>query len=145
MDIDHIVIWVQDPKRSVEFYIDVLGLTPVRVKDFNEGKVRFPSVRLNERTIFDIMDSNDLLTLVQDFTGGGDGIGGTPINHICLSVGAQEYETLTSRLEEHGTELQSGGEDVFGAQGQALRSVYFSDPDGNVLELRHYDVLPLKP
>ena len=141
MDIDHVVLWVQDPNRSVAFYIDVLGLTPVRLQDFKDGKARFPSVRLNERTIFDLMDGEDLLSLVQDFTGGGDGIGGAPINHVCLSVDAQEYVRLTTRLEEHGVKLTSGGENAFGAQGQALRSVYFSDPDGNVLELRHYDEL----
>jgi len=139
MDVDHIVLWVEDSKRALEFYVDVLGLEAVRAQDFDEGKARFPSVRVNERTIFDIMDRNELLPLVRNFTGGGDNIGGSPINHLCLSMSASEFESASARLAKHGVEVRPGGEDVFGAQGQAVRSVYFNDPDGNVLELRYYD------
>lgn len=139
MDLDHAVLWVESSKRALEFYVDVLGLTPVRAQDFEEGRARFPSVRVNEVTIFDLMERSELLSLVQEFTGCGDDIGGVPINHLCLSMSASEYASVSARLVEHGVELKPGGEDVFGAQGQAVRSVYFNDPDGNVLEIRYYD------
>ena len=139
MDVDHIVLWVESSKRALEFYVDVLGLEAVRAQEFKEGKARFPSVRINERTIFDIMDRNELLPLVQNFTGGGESVGGTPINHVCLSMSAAEFTSVSAQLVEHGVEVRPGGEDVFGAQGQAVRSVYFNDPDGNVLEIRYYD------
>ena len=139
MDVDHVVLWVKNSKRALEFYVNVLGLEAVRAQEFEEGKARFPSVRVNERTIFDIMDRNELLLLVQKFTGGGDSIGGAPINHLCLSMSASEFASVSARLAEHGVEVRHGGEDVFGAQGQAVRSVYFNDPDGNVLEIRYYD------
>jgi catechol 2,3-dioxygenase-like lactoylglutathione lyase family enzyme len=138
MDLDHAVLWVESAKRALEFYVGVLGLTPVRAQDFEEGRARFPSVRINEVTIFDLMERSELLSLVQEFTGGGDDIGGAPINHLCLSMSASEYASVSARLVEHGVELKPGGEDVFGAQGQAVRSVYFNDPDGNVLEIRYY-------
>ena len=134
-----ILLWVESSKRALEFYVDVLGLEAVRAQEFEEGKARFPSVRVNERTIFDIMDRNELLGLVRNFTGGGDSIGGAPINHLCLSMSAPEFTSVSARLAEHGVEVRPGGEDVFGAQGQAVRSVYFNDPDGNVLEIRYYD------
>ena len=139
MELDHAVLWVESSKRALEFYVDVLGLTPVRAQDFEEGRARFPSVRVNEVTIFDLMERSELLSLVQKFTGGGDDIGGTPINHLCLSMSNSEYASVLARLVEHGVKLKPGGEDVFGAQGQAVRSVYFNDPDGNVLEIRYYD------
>lgn len=139
MDVDHIVLWVENSKRSLDFYVNVLGLEAVRAEAFEEGKAHFPSVRVNERTIFDIMDRNELLPLVQKFTGGGGDIGGTPINHVCLSMSASEYASVSARLIEHGVEVRPGGENAFGAQGQAVRSVYFNDPDGNVLEIRFYD------
>ncbi len=47
MDIDHVVLWVESPKRALEFYVDVLGLAPVRAQDFKEGRASFPSVRVN--------------------------------------------------------------------------------------------------
>lgn len=139
MELDHAVLWVENAKKALDFYVDVLGLTPVRAEDFKMGRARFPSVRVNEGTIFDLMERSELLPLVRDFTGGGEGIGGVPINHLCLSMSAPEYAQVSARLEEHGTRLKPGGEDVFGARGQAVRSVYFNDPDGNVLEIRYYD------
>ena len=139
MELDHAVLWVESAKRSLEFYVDVLGLTSVRAQDFEDGKARFPSVRLNEGTIFDLMETSELLPLVQKFTGGSEGVGGVPINHLCLSMSLSEYEAVSARLVEHGVELKSGGENVFGARGQAVRSVYFNDPDSNVLEIRYYD------
>ncbi len=139
VDIDHVVLWVDDTERALKFYVNVLGLEAVRAEDFSQGKARFPSVRLNDRTIFDIMNRNDLLSLVQDFTGGGKDVGGTPINHVCLSMNLYEYTAISMRLAEHGVALSSGGENAFGAQGHALRSTYFNDPDGNVLEIRYYE------
>jgi len=138
MDVDHVVLWVKSSKRALEFYVNALGLEAVRAQEFEEGKARFPSVRINERTILDIMDRNELLSLVQDSTGSGN-IGGTPINHLCLSMSVSEFTSVSARLAEHGVEVKPGGEDVFGAQGQAVRSVYFNDPDENVLEIRYYD------
>ncbi len=138
MDIDHVVLWVESPKRALEFYVDVLGLAPVRTQDFEEGRTSFPSVRINETTILDLMDRSKV-SVIREFTGGGDESGGAPINHICLSVNASDYASLTARLVEHGVDLKSGGEKAFGAQGHAEHSVYFRDPDGNVLEIRHYD------
>ena len=138
MNLDHAVLWVEDANRALKFYVDILGLDSVRAEEFAEGKARFPSVRLNEKTIFDIMEYQKLLPLVQKFTG-GEGVGGSPINHLCLSMSEAEYNTVYKRLESHGVTLTPGGEDVFGAQGQAVRSTYFNDPDGNVLEIRYYD------
>ncbi len=84
------------------------------------------------------MEQGELLPLVQKSTGGGEATGGTPINHLCLSVSRAEYSSICQRLEANGVKLNPGGENVFGAQGKAIRSTYFSDPDGNVLEIRYY-------
>jgi len=138
MNIDHVVIWVEDAKRSLEFYVNILGFEPERGDDFLKGKAKFPSVRINENTIFDLMERDNLLPLVQSFTGGGEGIGGTPINHICLSMSHEEYDSITDRLKAQEVKLTSGGENAFGAQGKAVKSTYFNDPDGNVLEIRFY-------
>lgn len=138
MNIDHVVLWVNSPKRSLDFFVDVVGLRPARAQEFEEGSAPFPSVRVNDTTILDLMDTNSASS-VQEFTGGGSGGAGQPINHICLSMNAADYSALTARLKERGVELTSGGEQAFGAQGLAENSTYFRDPDGNVIEIRHYD------
>lgn len=137
MNIDHIVLWVESPKRALAFYVDVLGLAPVRAQNFEDGSASFPSVRINETTIFDLMDRNNV-SVVRQFTGGHES-GGTPVNHVCLSMNASDYASLSARLVENGVDLKPGGAKAFGAAGHAEHSVYFCDPDGNVLEIRHYD------
>ena len=138
MNIDHVVLWVDSPKISLGFFVDVVGLRPLRKQEFEEGTAPFPSVRLNDMTILDLMGRNTV-SLVQDFTGGGGDAGGRPINHICLSTSAVDYSALTTRLLAQDVDLMPGGEQSFGAQGLAERSAYFCDPDRNVIEIRHYD------
>src|SRR5688572_13419994 len=53
--LDHVVLWVADPLRSLEFYEKVVGLTPVRADEFREGKAPFPSVRVSSDSIIDLM------------------------------------------------------------------------------------------
>jgi hypothetical protein len=45
--LDHVVLWVAEPLRSLEFYERVGGLIPVRADEFREGKAPFPSVRVS--------------------------------------------------------------------------------------------------
>ena len=136
MNIDHVVLWVGDPRLALDFYVNVLGMRAVRQQEFEEGTAPFLSVRLNDSTILDLM-SKDGLPGVQAFTGGGD-CGGVPINHICLSMNAESYIALRARLIAHDIQLTPGDERSFGARGLAERSEYFCDPDGNVIEIRHY-------
>ena len=135
MSIDHVVLWVDNQQHSLAFFVDLLGMEPVRSDEFAEGKTSFPSVRLNEATLIDLMDRS-AAPKVREFTGGE--AGGAPINHVCLSMAASEYAAIASRLAERGVELKSSGTGAFGARGAAEQSAYFSDPDGNVVEIRHY-------
>jgi glyoxylase I family protein len=88
MNIDHVVLWVDSPTNSLAFFVDVVGLRAVREQDYDEGSATFPSVRLNDSSILDLMDRNTV-SLVREFTGDG-----RPINHICLSMNATEYSIL---------------------------------------------------
>jgi catechol 2,3-dioxygenase-like lactoylglutathione lyase family enzyme len=71
MQIDHVVLWVEDPKRALEFYVDAIGLEAVRAQDFEDGRAPFPSVRVNDATIIDLM-ARALVPFVRKSTAGGE-------------------------------------------------------------------------
>ncbi|EFE70149.1 dioxygenase [Streptomyces viridosporus ATCC 14672] len=135
--LDHVVLWVRDPIAAAGFYEKAVGLEPVRLAEFSVGEVPFPSVRVNEETILDLMP----LAMAERMTmlPGAAESSGHPVNHICLSLPADGFDTLRSRLEERSVPVTDLSHDSFGARGPARRSFYFRDPDGNVLEARHYD------
>ena len=93
MNIDHVVIWVEDQKRSLSFFTDVVGLEPVRAEKFSEGAVGFPSVRVSERAIIDLMDKSKA-SGVQEFTGGSNEAGGWLTNHVCFSMDREDGRLL---------------------------------------------------
>lgn len=134
--IDHVVLWVEDVERSLDFYVGVLGLEGVRVEEFRSGKAPFPSVRVSAGSILDIMPRAGASMV--DSMSGTDGSAGHPVNHVCLAMSEQDYETLRGRLEAEGVPCSAPMEQSFGAQGLAPRAFYFRDPDGNVLEARYY-------
>jgi catechol 2,3-dioxygenase-like lactoylglutathione lyase family enzyme len=137
MRLDHVVLWVADPVAAARFYTEAVGLEPVRLTEFVEGKVPFPSVRVNEETIFDLAP-HTLADRMKMLPGAADSAG-HPVNHVCLSLSADAFDALRARLERYGVPLSDIGHDSFGARGSAPRSFYFRDPDGNVFEARHYD------
>ena len=137
---DHIVLWVADPLRSVDFYERVLGLEGVRVEEFRAGKVPFPSVRVSEGTIIDLMakPSAAMLNAVGRKHGLEIEAAGHPVHHVCLAMSEAEFEALRERLHAEGRDTSFGLQNSFGARGYSPRTFYFTDLDGNVLEARYY-------
>ena len=134
--LDHVVLWTDDPLRAVAFYTDVVGFTPVRIDDFRSGTAPFPSVRVSDRTILDLMAR--VAAPIVDAMAGANASAGHPVNHLCFSMPEGDFEALRGRLERAGIAISSMMEQSFGAQGLAPRAFYFRDPDGNVLEARYY-------
>ncbi|CAL9595496.1 VOC family protein [Streptomyces sp. Tu 3180] len=135
--LDHIVLWVRDPVAAAGFYERAVGLEPVRLADFSAGEAPFPSVRVNEETILDLMPlaKAERMTMLP----GAAESSGHPVNHVCLSLPADGFDALRGRLQEQSVPVTDLAHDSFGARGPAKRSFYFRDPDGNILEARHYD------
>ncbi|MGW7221039.1 VOC family protein [Streptomyces sp. NPDC054826] len=135
--LDHVVLWVRDPVAAADFYAEAVGLEPVRLAEFSAGAAPFPSVRVNDETIIDLMPA-EMARRMTMLPGAADS-SGHPVNHVCLSLPAARFDALRSRLEERSVPLTDFSHDSFGARGPAKRSFYFRDPDGNVFEARHYD------
>ncbi|MEU7055602.1 VOC family protein [Streptomyces sp. NPDC046197] len=134
--LDHVVLWVRDPVAAADFYDKAVGLEPLKVTEFAAGKVSFPSVRLNEETILDLAPL-DLVPHMNMLPGAAESAG-HPVNHVCLALSADDFDALHARLREHAVPVSEFSYDSSGARGNARRSFYFRDPDGNVFEARHY-------
>ena len=130
-ELDHIVLNVSDIHRALKFYTEVLGLGGERVEEFAAGKVGFPSVRINQRTIIDLFPLKE-----GSHPHTGTKINGN-LNHFCLVVDAADFAGIGDYLKSNGIAVREGPVSRWGAQGQAT-SVYFLDPDGNEIEIRCY-------
>ena len=126
--LDHIVLNVQDVERSLDFYHRVLGLPAERVDAWRKGEVGFPIVRVNDTTII------DLFAMAED---GGAARPGLNLNHFCLVTERADLETAAQELTQAGVTIERGPAVRSGARGDGL-SVYFRDPDANLIELRTY-------
>ncbi|OBH14443.1 VOC family protein [Mycobacterium sp. E1747] len=135
--LDHVVLWTKDPRASMDFYIRVVGLEPVRFAEFEAGDAPFPSVRVCEDSIIDLLPvanvaGTEALTRA-------DGSAGHPVNHVCLALSKSEYDALDQRLQGEGLDTSARLSPTFGARGWAPQAYYFTDPDGNVIEARYYE------
>ena len=128
MRLDHIVLWMKDPRAAMDFYTRVVGLAPVRFSEFEAGEAPFPSVRVCEDSLIDLMPLEM-----------ANGSAGHPINHVCLALSRAEYDALAARLQAAGVDTSARMDHNFGAQGWAPQAFYFADPDGNVVEARYYE------
>lgn len=118
---DHIVLVVDDVERSLAWYGGVLGLEMLRADEWRKGGVLFPSVRISGETIIDLLSGHRP-------RGQGN------VDHLCLVIEETDLEVL----RDSGTfDVVEGPVTRWGARGDGT-SLYVKDPDGNIVELRHY-------
>ncbi len=55
----------ESANRSLVFYVKTLSFKTERGDEFLERKAQFPSVRVNENTILDLMEYDDLCLLLR--------------------------------------------------------------------------------
>lgn len=120
--IDHFVLKVNDIEESCDFYKRVLGMEPF---SFGEGRwaLRFGPHKINLHP----KDKGPGLVAAAPSIGGGD---------FCLITETPIDEVVT-HLEAEGVEIINGPGTRAGAMGP-ITSVYFRDPDGNLVEVSNY-------
>src|SRR5215831_18719155 len=131
--VNHLALVCKDMARTVEFYRDVLGMPLVKTLDLPNG--------MGQHFFFDIGNRDSLAFFW--FPGGGDiRTAHGSMNHIAFDVPAEKFDEYVGKLKAKGVKLgavlnhdnspsQVSAEvtpDVF------VRSVYFFDPDGVMLE-----------
>ena len=119
--LDHVVVNCRDVESSLRWYSEELGLEPVRAAEWRAGEAPFPSVRVDDGTIIDLLASPRT---------------GVNVDHVCLVVEPIDLEAAarSGRFDVVGDGPIGG---LFGARGLAT-SLYVRDPDGNTVELRSY-------
>jgi catechol 2,3-dioxygenase-like lactoylglutathione lyase family enzyme len=129
---DHIVLNVENEESMTAFYSEVLQMQPERIQEYRTGKVPFPSVRLNSDTIIDLFPKK----MWQKSA--GDEQGRENLNHFCIALKKGEWDRLLARLEANKIDIEEGPVPRWGAHGTGT-SIYFRDPEGNLIEARYYE------
>ena len=117
--IDHLVLTVRDPERAAAFYARVLGLRVIR---FGEGRL---ALQVGDQKIN--LQSLGQETRNHACIGSGD---------LCLLTDVAPEDTIAS-LTAEGVPIVEGPVEKTGARGP-FTSVYFNDPDGNLIEISRY-------
>lgn len=118
--IDHIVLTVRDIDAAVEFYGRALGLEAVTFAGTRRA------LQAGDQKI-------NLQTLGQETR-----------NHACIGAGDLclvadgSVEETQARLRAADVPVSEGPVAKTGARGP-ITSIYFNDPDGNLIEIGHYD------
>jgi catechol 2,3-dioxygenase-like lactoylglutathione lyase family enzyme len=131
---DHIVLNVEDDEKMIAFYSKILMLESERLEEYRAGMVPFPSVRLSSGTIIDLFPKK---MWQESFT---IGQGRNNLNHFCISLGKETWEDLVKRLLANNVVIEEGPVPRWGAHGNGI-SIYFRDPERNLIEARYYDQL----
>jgi catechol 2,3-dioxygenase-like lactoylglutathione lyase family enzyme len=117
--LDHLVLVVRDVERTLAWYCEHVGLRAVRLEEWRRGEVPFPSLRVDDHTIIDVVP--------------GEPEGRGRLDHICFVVSSADLERTK---DDPALEIVDEGV-RFGARGDG-RSIYVRDPDGLTVELRSY-------
>jgi extradiol dioxygenase family protein len=129
---DHIVLNVEDDEKMIAFYMNVMSFTGERLDEYRAGKVPFPSLRLNDDTIIDLFPKR----LWQK----GNQIEkhGQNLNHFCIALNKKDWQQLQERLQTNGVAVEEGPVTRWGANGDGT-SIYFRDPENNLIEAKYYE------
>ena len=120
--LDHIVLTVRDVEATCRFYERALGM---RRQSFGEGRValHFGRQKINLHPHPSPIDPKAATP--------------TPGSADLCFIAETPIAEVIARLEACGVTIESGPAARTGAQGP-MTSVYFRDPDGNLIEVSNY-------
>jgi len=158
--INHIALVCHDMARTVDFYVNILGMPLVKTVELPQQQ--------GQHFFFDC--GGGATVAFFNFPGAPDPVAGVSIpeglpdraslltargsmNHLAFAVAPDEIEGFRDRLIEHGievTDIWNHDDSEWGLArspddpGVFVRSVYFRDPDGILLEFAAW-TRPLTP
>jgi catechol 2,3-dioxygenase-like lactoylglutathione lyase family enzyme len=120
--IDHIVLTAFDVQRTIDFYSKVLGMEPITFAGGRRG-LAFGRQKINLHQAGREFEPKAL----KPVPGALD---------LCFITGTP-LDAVIAELKVHGVAIAEGPVPKTGALGP-MTSVYFRDPDGNLIEVSNY-------
>ena len=120
--LDHLVLTVADIERTCKFYETVLGMETVTFQGDRKA-LKFGQQKINLHQVGHEFEPKALTPT----PGSGD---------LCLITSTPMHEVL-SHLKKHGVAIEIEPSARTGATGKIF-SVYFRDPDQNLIEVSNY-------
>jgi catechol 2,3-dioxygenase-like lactoylglutathione lyase family enzyme len=124
--LDHVVLRVADLERTLAFYCGALGCTIAKRRD-DLGLIHLRA----GSAMIDLLPLDGMLGRKG---GAAPGTEGRNVDHVALRLKQFDPDALRAHLAAHGIEMGDVAE-RFGAEGNGP-SVYLTDPDGNMVELK---------
>jgi catechol 2,3-dioxygenase-like lactoylglutathione lyase family enzyme len=120
--LDHLVLRVADLDRAIKFYGEVLGCHVER--------------RLDEPKLVQLRAGSSMIDLVPAGPAPqlADAAAGRNLDHFAVRIGSFDFAALAAHLQRHGIAVGEVRR-RYGAEGYGS-SLYITDPDGNVVELK---------
>lgn len=125
--LDHVVLRVVDVQAMMRFYIDVIGCSREKIQD--------------ELGLFQVRAGASLIDFITIDGKIGRALGaaapakeGRNLDHFCLRIDPFDADQIIGHLKAHGVE-PGQVESRYGAEGDGP-SIYVTDPEGNVVELK---------
>lgn len=125
-EIDHLVLRVVELARMLDFYCGALGCTVERRQD----EIGLVQLRAGS-SLIDLVPVDGKLGRMG---GAAPGAEGRNMDHFCLRVEPFDEAAIRTHLLAHGV-TAGQVESRYGAEGEGP-SIYLSDPEGNVVELK---------
>jgi catechol 2,3-dioxygenase-like lactoylglutathione lyase family enzyme len=128
--IDHVAITVADVDATTQFYDRLFG-TEVPFDHAPDGKTLVRTVIIGGAVRLNVHQLGNGIDLVADKPTPGS-------VDICFRISGTIEEAATL-LERNGVEIIDGPSPRIDNEGNQAQSVYFKDPDGNLVELMAND------
>ncbi len=125
-EIDHLVLRVVDLEGMLRFYCDALGCTVERRQD----EIGLVQLRAG-RSIVDLVPVDGKLGRAG---GAAPGKEARNLDHFCFRVEGFDEPSIRRHLEAQGIKVGPVAS-RYGAEGEGP-SIYVTDPEGNVVELK---------